>query len=90
MSKDDDAWAFDRLVSVPGLEECASARVTIDGITHRALNEDSTGWRTLCRSHRLAVFAGGVSVWVSIDSPTRSCVWSSTDVDCLCCIPAGG
>jgi hypothetical protein len=84
----DDAWALGRLVEFPELEECTSVRVTIDGITHRALSEDATGWRTLCRSHRLAVFGG--RAYAIIGVPLHTYDFSAADVDCLCCIPAGG
>lgn len=86
----DDAWALERLVEHPELEECASVRVTIDGITHRALNEDAAGWRTLCRSHRLIVFAAGGRAYAIVGPPSRTYDFSAADVDCLCCIPAGG
>lgn len=84
----DDAWAHDRLTEFPELDECASARVTIDGITHRALSENAAGWRTLCRSHRLIVRE---FVYV-VDGlrPQPSYDFSTSDVDCLCCLPAGG
>ncbi len=83
----DDEWAYARLIEHE-LEECASVRVTIDRITHRALNADSAGWHTLCRSHRLIVFAGRAFAVVGL--PTRTYDFSASDVDCLCCLPAGG
>lgn len=84
----DDAWAHDRLTEFPELDECASVRVTIDGITHRALSENATGWRTLCRSHRLVVFGG--RAYAIVDLPLHTYDFSASDVDCLCCLPAGG
>lgn len=82
---DDEVWAHDRLTEFPELDECASARVTIDGITHRALAENGTGWRTLCRSHRLVIWGQ----WFKTGGTGRFDV-STSDVDCLCCLPAGG
>jgi len=84
----DDVWAHDRLAQFPELDECASVRVTIDGITHRALVEDSAGWRTLCRSHSLIVFRG--NAYTIVGRLQRIFDFSTSDVDCLCCLPAGG
>jgi hypothetical protein len=87
VSEEDDAWAFGWMADHPQLEECSSARITIDRITHRALNE-GPGWRTLCGSHRFAVFADRGVVIVGL--PPRRHDFSSASVDCLCCLPAGG
>lgn len=86
----DDMWAHDRIVEFPKLEECSSVRVTIDGITHRALNEDCTGWRTLCGSHRLLMPATRGYFGIAGQIPVRVYTFSASDVDCLCCLPAGG
>lgn len=90
MSEEDDdhAWAMGWMVDHPQLEECAAARVTIDGITHRTLNEGSyPGWQTLCKSHVLAIRIGR---FVDMDGTGRPYGFSLASVDCLCCIPAGG
>lgn len=87
MSDEDDVWALGRLMHDPDLQDCAAARVTIDRITHRAVNEDSTGWRTLCGSHKLCIRDGA---FVLLKSPNAPFGFSVADVDCLCCIPAGG
>lgn len=84
----DDEWAYARLIEHE-LEECASVRVTIDGITHRVLSEDATGWRTLCRSHRLVIFTDGGWMFVGVRG-LQGRGFSTSDVDCLCCLPAGG
>lgn len=86
MSDEDDAWALGRLMHDPDLQDCAAARVTIDRITHRALNEGS-GWKTLCGSHRLICFAGKTLVPTGTN---KTYGFSTASVDCLCCIPAGG
>ncbi len=86
MSEEDDAWALGWVVDYPKLKGCFAARVTIDGITHRVLDEGS-GWRTLCRSHRLVNFRGGLAI---VGFPLRCFDFSPANVDCLCCIPAGG
>lgn len=80
----DFAWAAAWMADHPELEECSSARVVIDGITHRALNEGA-GWRTLCKSHVLMIrggqFTNGMGRWFDL---------STASADCLCCLPAGG
>jgi hypothetical protein len=88
MSEEDDAWALDRLTEFPELVECVSVRVMIDGITHRALSSDWTGWRTLCRSHDLVVFPN--RTFAITGRALQAYDLSSSSVDCLCCIPAGG
>ena len=93
MSEEDDAWAFGWMADHPSIEECSSARVSIEGITHRALNQGrgggrvAEGWRTLCGSHRLICFAGKTFV---PSGTNKAYGFSSASVDCLCCIPAGG
>ncbi len=99
MSEEDDTWAHGRLTERPELEECASARVTIGGVTHRAVlqvpepNPDRwlCGWRTLCVAHRVRSREGRFAL-ASLD-PELARVrfeFSAKSVDCLCCIPAGG
>lgn len=95
MSVEDDAWAFGWMADHPNLEECASARVTIDGITHRAVLERPnsrawTGWRTLCGFHRLMIRDGFVVVSPPPAPSRQAFDFSTAIVDCLCCIPAGG
>lgn len=96
MSTEDDAWALGRLTGHPSLEECTSARVTIDKVTHRVVLEWPnsrawTGWRTLCESHRLMICDGRlVVVSPPPGSPRQAYDFSAASVDCLCCIPAGG
>lgn len=87
MSQEDCVWVHGRMADHPQLVDCASARVTIDGITHRALNENSTGWRTLCGLHKLWIRDGQFTL---AGIPGRRFDFSSASVDCLCCIPAGG
>lgn len=88
MSEEDVAWAFGWLADHPQLEECTSARVTIDRITHRVLNDGSyPGWRTLCGLHALLIQSHR---FIDMDGTGRRYAFSSATVDCLCCIPAGG
>lgn len=90
MSEEDDAWSLGRMADHPSLVECSSARVTIDGITHRAVGEfpgSFVGWRTLC-GIRLVAFAN--SRFAVVGRVLEGFDPSVTDVDCLCCIPAGG
>lgn len=86
VADDDFEWSAGRMASDTSLQECSSARVTIDGITHRVLNEGA-GWETLCGSHRFICFAGKTLV---PSDTNRAYDFSTADVDCLCCIPAGG
>ncbi len=86
--EDDFAWTVVWMADHPQLEECASARVTIDRITHRALNEGAyPGWQTLCKSHTLSIRNGR---FMDADGSRRQYDFASASVDCLCCIPAGG
>lgn len=84
----DEKWALSRLVDNPSLQECSSARVTIGKVTHRALREvpGYPGWRTLC-GLRLICFVGRTFV---VSGSRQGYGVSVADVDCLCCIPAGG
>ena len=88
---DEDAeWALAWLSENdnPQREECSAARVTIDGITHRVLNEGAyPGWQTLCKSHTLSIRNGR---FIDTDGSRRQYDFSSATVDCLCCLPAGG